>query len=484
MVSPVMSMLLAATCLSLVAFLPRAAFAVSSDWVPDLEAGKAAYEANCARCHGPTGEGDGPDAKKMFPQPRKLSDGVFKFRTTASGTPPTDEDLMAILATGLPGSRMPDFQRLPEETRANLVAYVKTLSPVFGEQKPEPIDLGVDPGPKKADVLKGKQVYKELGCAACHGEQGRANGSSAPTLADNWGNPIRAADLTHGWAYRGGSAPRDIVARFLSGIDGTPMPSYVDAISSKEDAWHLAYYVHSLQETPHWNRAIEAVKLTGELPTSREDPRWERAPRTDLRLSSLFYQAGVILPAMVDSILVQAVYNEKEIVFKFIWNDPSESRGTPSEDSPNPLPDALGLVINPDRRSKFKVGSLRSWPASPDAPALDLCYWSANKSEATLFTNTRGFGFTEADAVVTGMEFIPLEAKASYTDGQWTLLVRQPMKLFHREGAIPERSTLIGIAVWEGGNNEQGRRRANSYWVDLVLKRADSKIILDPRGSR
>ncbi len=395
----------------------------------DLVLAKAVYEQNCARCHGATGQGDGMDAKRMSPMPRNLADGIFKFRTTASGTPPTDQDLFRTISTGLPGSRMPDFQRLSEETRWQLVGYVKTLSPIFEQQKPEPIDLGKDPGPKGANLPKGKELYAQLGCAACHGPQGRGDGPSAPTLVDNWNRPIRAADLTQGWSYRGGSTPREIVARFLTGIDGTPMPSYADAISSKEDAWHLAYYVQSIQEKPNWGRTIRAKKVSGPLPTTGEDPAWGPAPRTDLRLSSNFYRQGLILPARVTAISVQALYNEGETRFRLGWNDTTESRENP--------PDAAALFLLPDRRQKFQVGSVRSWPAGPDAPPLDQVGWSAKETASGK------------------------ESQAVYSEGRWTVLMKHP----------PVKSgSLAGFAVWDGGNGEQGRHRAASNWVDLVLE--------------
>ena len=39
-----------------------------------LENGKNIFEKNCSSCHGLTGNGDGPMAKKLNPSPAKLSD--------------------------------------------------------------------------------------------------------------------------------------------------------------------------------------------------------------------------------------------------------------------------------------------------------------------------------------------------------------------------------------------------------------------------
>ena len=391
----------------------------------DVEAGKQAYLDNCARCHGPSGAGDGRDAARMYPRPRVLSEGVFKFRTTASGTPPTDEDLYRTLSDGLPGSRMPEFQRLAEETRWHLIDYVKTLSPIFQEQKPEPLDLGADPGPAKANLKHGEELFKQLGCNACHGDQGRGNGPSAPTLVDQWNKPIRAADLTQGWTYRGGSAPKDILTRLMTGIDGTPMPSYAEAVSSAAEVWDLAYYVHSLQVKPEWRRSIQAVKAPGALPASAEDPAWQNAPRSDARLSGLFYRGGEILPATGHAISIQAMYNENEVAFRLSWNDPSESKENP--------PDAVELALLANRRKRWEAGSLRSWPpAGADPSLLEVTRWSAADSSAS-----------------------------SYAGGTWTAVIKRPRP------AAKEPAPLVGFMVWDGGNGEQGRHRAASPWLDL-----------------
>lgn len=411
--------------------------------VPDLEAGKQAYLDSCARCHGATGAGDGRDAKRIYPRPRRLSEGVFKFRTTASGTPPTDEDLFRTLTEGLPGSRMPEFQRLSEETRWQLVYYVKSLSPVFQDQKPEPIDLGKDPGPKKANLARGKELYTQLGCNACHGSAGRADGPSAPTLVDPWGKPVRPADLTQGWSYRSGSSPRDVLTRLMTGLDGTPMPSYAEATSTAE-AWDLAYYVHSIQEKPHWSRTVKAVRAAG------TDLPWQDAPRFDLRLAGSYYRGGEILPTTVPSVSAQAVHGEGKLTLRLTWHDPSRNQES--------LPDAAAVVFLPERRAQWTVGSLRGWPVSPELPPLETVYWAADRDAAKM-ASVRDAAELAGNA--DAGEALP--TRASFSEGEWAWVITRPIP-------ADQKSIRLGVMVWDGGNQEQGRRRANSSWVDLILE--------------
>src|SRR4051812_38242686 len=94
--------------------------------------GKISFGLYCARCHGPEARGDGPDAKRLVVVPRDLTSGKFKFKSTAYGTPPSDEDLASgIIGHGLAGSGMPSFANLDKDIRAGIVAYIKTISPIF-----------------------------------------------------------------------------------------------------------------------------------------------------------------------------------------------------------------------------------------------------------------------------------------------------------------------------------------------------------------
>lgn len=427
---------------------------------PDLSVGKAAYEQHCARCHGLTGKGEGRDAKRLYPRPRDFTTGIYKFRSTESGTPPTDEDLFATITDGLPGSGMPDWGHVDEDVRWQLVYYLKSLLPTVGQIAPQPVSLGQDPGAKRVDLARGREIYEKLGCAACHGASGRANGPSAATLVDDWGFAIRPANLTEGWNYRGGSDPQAIVARMLSGIDGSQMPSYAEAGISAEEAWQLAYYVRSLQQEPQWAMIVRATPLAHEdLPALADEARWQGVERAAVHVRNVVSLTGELAaPQTVTTVLLQAVYTDRLLRVRVSWDDPSEERAEPA--------DALALVFRPQGESTGDVITLQTWPL-PDSPPLDLCLWSANRLQASEAVINRFEPLLEgAQAGIT------LPSEARYEDGRWTVVLTRPLVQSSLEGAAQcERGEFIPVAfvVWDGGNPGS---RAVSTWVDLVLPQA------------
>ena len=193
------------------------------------EIGKQVYEESCAHCHGIEGRGDGSAAENLLPRPRDFTKGLYKIRSTESGQLPTDQDLYDIITEGMPGSSMPEWETsLNDNERWEVVSYIKTFYSGFEEnEKPPRIISLADKIPYSQESVEiGKGLYVELGCVECHGNLGRGDGTSAPTLVDSWDFKTWPANLAESWNYRGGSDTEDIFKRFLGGIAGSPMPAF------------------------------------------------------------------------------------------------------------------------------------------------------------------------------------------------------------------------------------------------------------------
>lgn len=222
-------------------------------------AGAALYRTRCASCHGAQGRGDGPFAAYLSPRPRDFTGGRYKVRSTETGSLPTDDDLVRSIGEGLHGTSMLAWQSFLSDAQARSIAgYLKSLSPRFATEPPRPIAVTAELPETPANVDAGRAVYERLKCAACHGADGKGTGAIAQALKDDWGYPTRATRLTEPWTFRGGATVRDIYLRFRTGMNGTPMPSFIGAATEPE-LWQLAVYVKSLGRRPVWEMNAEEV---------------------------------------------------------------------------------------------------------------------------------------------------------------------------------------------------------------------------------
>lgn len=238
--------LLSAAALLPAVLAPRCARADPAD--PDAAArGRRVFDRYCVSCHGVEGDGRGPTAAWIDPRPRVLTSGVYKFRSTPSGSLPTDADLLRTVTRGLHHTFMPRWAPLSAHERSDVVQFVKTLSPRFTAE-PAGAAIVIPPRPTFTGELraKGREVWDRMQCASCHGDTGKGDGPSASTLRDDWGYAVVPRDFTSG-PLKVGDEPEDLYRTFLTGLNGSPMPSFAEAGLTSDDAWALVAYVRSLR---------------------------------------------------------------------------------------------------------------------------------------------------------------------------------------------------------------------------------------------
>ncbi|MCA9066496.1 MAG: cytochrome c [Planctomycetaceae bacterium] len=244
-----------------------------------LKHGQQVYTRRCVQCHGESGGGDGPAADMLYPRPRDYTAGTFKFTSTPYDYRPLRSDLVDTVRRGIRGTSMPSFSLLPDEDIEAVIDYVIVLtqrgelsSQVAEEaafleddfKQVEDMDhfamaelvsdrweeashsltqpLTPEPELTREHVERGRQAFLTKGCNKCHGDDGRGH-TPFRMPNDVWGYPTRAADLTSGM-LRGGQRPIDVYRRILNGINGTPMPGFVNALRDEPDTiWDLVGYV-------------------------------------------------------------------------------------------------------------------------------------------------------------------------------------------------------------------------------------------------
>jgi mono/diheme cytochrome c family protein len=210
-------------------------------------AGKALYRRYCIGCHGPEGNGAGENAAWVDPKPRDFTAGVFKCRSTPTGTLPTDQDLFNAITRGFVTTSMPSWKPLTDQNRADLVAYVKTFSAKWQSGTPgTPIVIPAETAVTIDSILHGRELFQKMECWKCHGPAGHGDGPSAASLTDSKDNPIHPYNFAMGSRFKCGVTNEDLYRIFMTGLDGTPMPSFADVIKPQE-AWDLVHFLRTLQ---------------------------------------------------------------------------------------------------------------------------------------------------------------------------------------------------------------------------------------------
>jgi mono/diheme cytochrome c family protein len=449
----------------------------------DADRGKVVYGKWCAGCHGDDGKGDGDGAMFMLPRPRDFTRGVYQVRTTANGELPTDDDLLHVVDEGMPGTAMPGWRaRLSDQERRNVVAYVKSFSRFFQGASPEPLTFGKPPKASPEGIAEGERVFRQLECFKCHGNQGRGDGPSAPTLHDDWDHPIRAANLTEGWNFNGGGEVEQIFRRLRTGLDGTPMPSFSDVLDAKvitqEQLWRLAQYVRSLTpERPPVREVMRAVRVAA-LPAGPDDSAWAAIAPAYVPVVGQIVIKPRWFASRVDGLWVRAAHDGRTLALEVSWSDPSSSPDTTWQEwveamaaAMTHVDGAVPAVQGPDRLHV-------QFPLRRSEGVEQPYFLGGDARRPTYQWRWRSAPGVVVEGRATGLgAFTPagtsaVQQAARFADGEWRVQLTRALvpadtaaaPAFAVGEAIP-----IAFFASDGSNGEDEVRGAVSAWYAIYL---------------
>jgi mono/diheme cytochrome c family protein len=465
--------------------------------------GATAYKHMCTFCHGEDGNGGGKAMAYLYPWPRDFRKGVFKYRSTPSGSLPLDSDIFKTISKGIKGTAMPAWESaLTEDETWAIVEYIKSFSSRFQTEKPKkPIDPGPTPSTTPDSIKRGEQVYQEMRCSRCHGTDLKGGGPMADTLYDIWDHRAFVYDLTNPNINKFGYEKRDLFMTLTTGIDGTPMKSFSHLTDAER--WDLVAYIRSKIQVDRLQKAEYEIDLYSQqtdqkIENDPESPLWNDIPSHDVQLIALNARKNPI-----NRVRFQSVVNDKEIAIRVVWDDPvanrTSSRHQDFKDAVA-LEFALGDVLlhtHGHNEPFFGMGN-RSKP-------VNIWQWRADwqteiETKKELEYATKGM---DMDVMIFGGEVNPVESlnpfrnvpieelnaegfgtltpqprtkqnivgQGIWKDGQWHVVFRRSLKSLNKWDVKfkKQQPILIAFAVWDGAYQDRNGRKMVSMWQRLNL---------------
>ncbi len=202
-----------------------AAAATLQDPLPDTitnrTLGREVYAQYCAVCHGVNLDGRGHGGGNLSPRPADLR--APHLRNAAPG------QIFWIVTNGLSGSGMPPWdQVLSPEQRWAVTRFVEQNQLPAPASDPQWVATA---DPTLAPAV-GRTLFQD-DCAVCHGTDGRGMGPAGRALAP------RPADLTA--PYITAYSDAQLSEILVTGIPGTPMPSWLGLLSPQQRGQVVAY---------------------------------------------------------------------------------------------------------------------------------------------------------------------------------------------------------------------------------------------------
>lgn len=484
-----------------------------------LELGKKVYEQRCSPCHGLDGAGEGTAAYLLFPKPRDFVMARYRLVSTWERVP-TDQDLYYVISRGIPGSAMPSWAHLDEETRWALVHYVKTFaqkplqaSTQESEDSKGVIKIPPEPPYDEQAQARAQDMFAQA-CAPCHGITGKGDG--VQEQFDEKGYPTRPRDLTQG-IFKGAPDKASIYRRIIAGLPGSPMPMSNWAYG--DDAWHLTHFVLLLSSAEQRERAeMKKYRILAhradEIPEHPDAGVWQDAEGMNLHMMPLWWRDD--RPEILN---VRALHDGEQLAVRLQWADETDDHTAIrvqdfrdaaavefalTDDPPFFGMGERGRFVNiwmwkSERQADMEPAfqdidkvypniGIDSYPnltfsavEQPTRNALTLesdpdfvTGWGAGNivSNPTRISPTEdltseGFGALKAHPISDQK----VEAKGVYDVGTYRVVMRRSFKGTGANSVnlSPGQKIAVAFAVWNGSAGDRDGKKSVTIWQELVI---------------
>jgi hypothetical protein len=296
-----------------------------------------------------------------------------------------------------------------------------------------------------------------------------------------------------------------------TGFNGTPMPSYTDALAA-EQRWAITDFIVSLSGStgPGYTNLVVAKHVLDPIDLENGPANFESAPVARFPIIGQITEPGRAFHPPTTSVTVQAVYDAESVAFLVRWHDMSAERtGTndPSLSVPpeeEQAPGAVGAAAGSAADSLW--GDQEAAPAEPldpfaepEAPIVgqpsefsdavsiqipsqvptgarkpyfifgdaqnpvDLWFFDLARPEPLQFTGRGSVALAPND---TG----DLSGVASYDQGEWSVVFKRPLRAASGAPFTPGGFLPVAFSVWDGFSRERGNRRGLTAWYSVYLE--------------